>query len=177
LQFQQANQISFRTCVGSGRPFLYDHEKDRCFHFFSKFFFKAGNVAVFECKRICMDFLDKIYAQDFSLNANTLNSFDPFARERNKVLEPIRRRIHNASPKINRLSYNEKACLKHSNRLVTEILRQLKRLEGYTMHSGQAFSVRYAGHELRSEEVAAEEVFEIRNIKSGSRLKSHLRFP
>ena len=118
-----------------------------------------------------MDFLDKIYAQDFSLNARTLNSFDPFARERNKVLEPIRRRIHNASPKINRLSYNEKACLKHSNRLVAEILRQLKRLEGYTMHCGHAFSVRYAGHELRSEEVAAEEVFEIRNIKSGFRLQ------
>jgi hypothetical protein len=39
------------------------------------------------------------------------------------------------------------------------------------MHCGQAFSVRYAGHDLRSEEEVAEEVFEIRNIKSGFRLQ------
>jgi hypothetical protein len=97
---------------------------------------------------------------------------DPLGRERSKILEPVRRHLHNQSPVISRFTYSEKACLKHQNPFVAKILKALRKsgIRCYSVHCGKAFSIRYFGPSLQYEEVHSEEVFEIRN-KEGFRLQ------
>jgi len=120
-----------------------------------------------------MDFLERVLANDFRASAKTLNTFDPLAREKAKAFEPVRRAIHNQKPPISRYSYSETACLKHENPFVSKTLKALResRLEGYSLHSGKAFSTHYAGPDLCFEEEVSEEVFEIRNKDQGFRLQ------
>jgi hypothetical protein len=97
---------------------------------------------------------------------------DPFGRERAKILEPVRRHLHNQSPVISRFTYSETAYLKHQNPFVSKILKALNKsgIRGYSLHCGKALSIRYFGPSLQYEEVHSEEVLEIRN-KEGFRLQ------
>lgn len=59
-----------------------------------------------------MDFLERVLAQDFSVCAKTLDSFDPIAREKAKAFEPVRRVIHNQKPQVTRYGFSDDVCQK-----------------------------------------------------------------
>jgi hypothetical protein len=121
-----------------------------------------------------MDFLERVLANDFSVCEKTINSFDPLAKERAKAFEPVRRAIHNQSSTIARYGFSEAATQTHQNPFVSIILKTLKRsrLEGYSLHCGNAFKILYTGGtNLSREEERSEEVYELRNKKEGFRLQ------
>lgn len=116
-----------------------------------------------------MSLRESVLNRESYYSPNPLGGFDPLARERSKVLEPVRRQLHNETPPITRYSYSETACTKHHDPFVSKILRALRKtgLQGYRLHTGRAFSVRYYGPSLQYEEEVSEEVFEIRNKDQG----------
>ena len=122
-----------------------------------------------------MDLLQRILKSNISFR-ETLVSGDLLSRERLKALEALRRKIHNDSPPIARYSYSETVCQKHNHPFVSRILKTLEKsgLQNYSLHTGQAFSIRYYGTSLQFEEEVSEEVFELRNKKEGFRLQFHI---
>ena len=120
-----------------------------------------------------MSLRERILNREFEYVPNPLGLFDPLARERSKILEPVRRQLHNESPPITRFCYSESACIKNKNSFVSKILKALRKsgLRGYSLHTGHAFSLRYYGPSLQYEEEVSEEVFEIRNKDQGFRLQ------
>ena len=120
-----------------------------------------------------MDLRQRILESNFSISSGLLGGGDPLARERKKVLEPLRREIHNESPPIIRYSYSEKICDNHEYSFVSKILKALKKsgLQNYKLHCGDAFHIHFSGRNLCLNEEISEEVFELRNQEEGFSLQ------
>jgi hypothetical protein len=120
-----------------------------------------------------MDLRQRILESNFSISSGLLGGGDPLAKERKKVLEPLRREIHNEAPPIIRYSYSETICDNHENFFVSKILKALKKsgLQHYKLHCGEAYHVHFSGRNLCLKEEISEEVFELRNQKEGFSLQ------
>lgn len=120
-----------------------------------------------------MNLRERIINRQYDFLSNPLEIFDPLSQMRAKILEPIRRKLLNESPRISRLSFSEEPCHKHNNFFVSKILKALNKsgLKDYKLHCGRAFYNCYTGRNLCFEEEFSKEVYELRNKKEGFRLQ------
>jgi hypothetical protein len=120
-----------------------------------------------------MNLRDRILNREYDYLPNPLGLFDPLVQIRAEILEPIRRKLLNESPRISRLSFTEEPCHKHNNFFVLKILKSLSksRLNDYQLHCGKAIYIRYTGRNLCFEEEFSKEVYELRNKKEGFSLQ------
>ena len=120
-----------------------------------------------------MNLRDRILNREYDYLPNPLGLFDPLVQIRAEILEPIRRKLLNESPRISRLSFSEEPCHKHNNFFVSKILKALSksRLNDYQLYCGKAFYIRYTGRNFCFEEEFSKEVYELRNKKEGFSLQ------